>query len=111
MNLTILLKQLSWTIHLCILTILKVSLALNIFYEKTVGALKLKGYDDTAFFIEKILKMWNIINVKGPDEGRRLNNSDKYPIENCDDDRLKYLLKMGTSLKLMDSSKRGEWEV
>ena len=85
----------------------KVSLALNIFNEKTVGALKLKGYNDTAFFIEKILKMWNIINVKGPDEGRRLNNSDKYPIETCDDDRLKYLLKMGTSLKLMDNSKRG----
>ena len=34
----------------------KVSLALNIFNEKTVAALKLKHLDETALFVEKVLK-------------------------------------------------------
>ena len=52
--------------------------------------------------------MWNILNVKGPSEGIHLNNLDKFPIGNTEDERLNYLLRMSTSLKLMDASKRGQ---
>ena len=40
-----------------------ISLLLNVFNEKTVAALKWKHLDETALFVEKILKMWNISNA------------------------------------------------
>ena len=50
--------------------------------------------------------MWNILNVKGPWEGRNLNNPDEYPVSEPNDERLGFLVRMGTSLKLMDTAKR-----
>ena len=50
--------------------------------------------------------MWNILNVKGPWEGRNLNNPDKYPVSEPNDERLDFLTRMGTSLKLVDTAKR-----
>ena len=52
--------------------------------------------------------MWNILNVKGPSEGRNLNNPDKYPVSEPNDERLDFLVRMGTSLKLRDTAKRGQ---
>ena len=58
-------------------------------------------------FVE-VLKMWSILNVKEPSEGRNLNNPDKYPVSEPNDERLDFLVRMGTSLKLMDTAKRGQ---
>ena len=52
----------------------KVSLVLNVFNETTVAALKQRNYDDTALFVEKILKLWKILNIKSPNDGVRLND-------------------------------------
>lgn len=86
----------------------KMSLVLNIFNEKTIAALKKKKYYDTATFIERITQMWHILNVKSPNEGRNLNDPNRYPIENPNDERLIFLQRMSTLLKLMDSSKKGQ---
>ena len=86
----------------------KVSLVLNIFNEKTVVALNLKGCNGTALFVQQITRMWHILNIKSPTEGRNLNDPDRHPIHSSDDDRLIFLEKMATSLKLMDSSKKGK---
>ena len=49
----------------------KVALALNIFNEKTVAALKLRKCDDTALFVEHVTKMWNMLNIKTPHDGTK----------------------------------------
>ena len=85
----------------------KVSLVLNVFNEKTIAALMQKSLNDTALFVKNIMRTWNIPNVKSPDVGRRLNDPDRYPIETPDDQRICYLEKMATSLKLIDNSKQG----
>ena len=54
-----------------------------------------------------MLNLWKIINVKGPDEGRRLNDPLRNPFDDPNDERLQYVENMSTSLKLVDSSKRG----
>ena len=82
------------------------SLALNVFNEKTTAVLNQKKLDDTALFISKITGMWYILNVKSPNEGVHLNDPDRHPISSPDDERLLFLENMATSLKLMDSSKR-----
>ena len=41
----------------------KVSLAMNIFNEKTVTALFQHGYNDTATFVNSVTKLWNCLNV------------------------------------------------
>ena len=85
----------------------KVSLACNVFNEKTVVALKLRKMDDTATFVEHVTKMWNIINVRSTSSGFHLNDNDRYPITNPNDSRLDFLLNMATAFKLMDNSKKG----
>ena len=52
--------------------------------------------------------MWQIINVKSPYAGANLNDPNRYPIDNLCDERLNFLQKMATSLKLMDRSKKGK---
>ena len=50
--------------------------------------------------------MWHILNVKSPNEGRNLNDPNRYPIENPNGERLIFLQRMSTLLKLLDSSKK-----
>ena len=64
----------------------KVSLVLNVFNEKTAAALKQSKFNDTALFIEKIMRMWHILNVKSPCEGRNLEDPGRYPINSPDDE-------------------------
>ena len=47
---------------------------LKVFDEKVVAVLKLRGYSDTASFIETILNWWNIVNVSAKGQDQRLNN-------------------------------------
>ena len=62
----------------------------------------------TDRFIQKVLELWNILNVKGPYEGKHLNNPDSYPINDINDEHLDFLTLMSTSFKLMDTSKNGK---
>ena len=86
----------------------KVSLVLNVFNEKTVAALKQNNFDETAIFVEHVNKMWNILNVRSRYTGERLKDTNREPINSTDDAKLDFLLKMATSLKLMDTSKHGQ---
>ena len=56
----------------------------NIFNEKTIAALQLKAFDETATFISYITKTWNILNVKSPEKGYRLNDKNKDPMRSAD---------------------------
>ena len=42
----------------------KVSLALQVFNEKTVTMLKIHGFKETARFCELVLRMWSCLNIK-----------------------------------------------
>ena len=81
-----------------------VALVLKIFNEKTVAALKLRKCDDTALFFEHVTKMWNMLNIKTPHDGTKLNNDDRYPFTSEDDCRFDYLHNIARSFKLMDAS-------
>ena len=80
----------------------KVNLVLNAFDEKVVAALKMYNCCGTAMFIEKVNKMWRILNVKSRYAGIRLNDVNRNPIEIKYDERLTFLEKIATSFKLMD---------
>ena len=86
----------------------KVSLVLNVFNEKTVATLKQSKFNDTTLFIEKIMRMWHILNIKSPCEGRNLEDPGRHPINSPANERLNYLERIAASLKLMDNSKKGQ---
>ena len=69
--------------------------------------LKIREMNGTATFVEHVTKMWNILNVRSTTKGFHLNDEDRYPIYAPTDRRLDFLLKMATTFKLMDNSKRG----
>ena len=75
---------------------------LNIFNEKTVTTLKQKQFYDTAVFLEKIHRLWSILNVKS------LNDPDRLPFHVTNDERVNFLRKRATFLKEMDNSLRGQ---
>ena len=79
----------------------KVQLVMNIFNEKTVGK------KDTARFVSLFTRIWNILNIKSPQAGKHLNDTDREKFESKRNPRLTFLLKMASSIKLMDSGKRG----
>ena len=49
----------------------KVKLALAVFHELTVKSLNYFGFNDTASFVELVLKFWSVINVSNSTIGRR----------------------------------------
>ena len=85
----------------------KVQLVFKVFNEKTVACLERNDRKDTARSVSLATRMWNMFNVKCPEAGRRLNDPDRKQLLSDSDSRLDFLLKMGTSFKLLDSSKRG----
>ena len=84
-----------------------VQLVFKVFNEKTVACLERNDRKDTARFVSLITRMWDMLNVKSPEAGRRLNDPDRKQFLSDSDSRLDFLLKMGIFLKLLDSSKRG----
>ena len=53
--------------------------------------------------------MWNILNVKGPNESKNLNKLEKnLTNNNTQDERLKFLLRMSNSRKLMKTFELGQ---
>ena len=82
----------------------KVSLVLDVFDEKTISALTLKGFTDTATFVSYVTKMWHILNIRAPRHGEDLNDEDRKKFMSSEDDRLSFLCDMATSFKLMDNT-------
>ena len=82
----------------------KVHLVVNVFNEKTCVALAQMQMEGTKIFVENVTKMWNILNIKKPYAGQKLNDKDREPFKNSSDARLKFLEDMGTSFKKMDNS-------
>ena len=82
----------------------KTSLAQDVFNEKTVAALKLKGFEETARFIDLITKLWNILNIKSPHKGRRLQDPLREPFTSPDDTRFVFLESIKTMLGNMNTA-------
>ena len=80
---------------------------MNIFNEKVVAQLEHHGRNDTARFVSLITRMWKVLNIKSPEAGKHLNDPDREKFESKLDQRLDFLVKMASSIKLMDSGKRG----
>ena len=100
----ILLSQLSLISDLCILIILK-NKKYSLF--STVATLEENLTTDTAIFVRQVTRLINIITVKSPNTGIKLNDDDRKPIRDINDPRLHFLYKMTTEFKAMDSCKRG----
>ena len=83
-----------------------VNLVLRIFNDTNIAALKSLGpnntclvnWSGTADFIEIILKLWNIFNVKSASKGWRKLQGDSFPFNSCTDERLKWLTQFVTWL-------------
>ena len=80
----------------------KVSLAMNIFNEKIVAALKYYGYKDTANFAEDVTNSWNCLNVKSTKKGIYLNDPNRKPFTLRTDSRLNFIV--GRRFKNMTAS-------
>lgn len=79
----------------------KVSLAVNVFNEKTVAVLAEKK---TGNMVRNVTKMWNILNVKTTSAGRRLNDPDREPITDANDARLSFLVEIAQCFNEMKST-------
>ena len=82
----------------------KVSLAMNIFNEKTVAELKVQDFNETAKFVDHVTKLWNCLNVKSTDAGQNLNDRNIEPIRTLEDERYKFINDMADKFKEMDVS-------
>ena len=85
----------------------KVKLVLNVFDDKVATRLIQLNHNQTAIFLQRVIRMWKILNVKSHDKGRNLQDIDQRPIFNKEDARLEYPSKIATTFKLMDSSPNG----
>ena len=85
----------------------KVKLVLNVFDDKVATRLIQLNHNQTAIFLQRVIRMWKILNVKSRDKGRNLKDIDQSPIFKKEDPRLEYLSKIATTFKLMDSSPKG----
>ena len=85
----------------------KVSLAMNIFNEKTVTALGIENYNDTKVFVEAVTRLWLIVNVKTPHDRVPINVKtphDRVPIKIVTDERLIFLQQMANAFLEMNTS-------
>ena len=92
----------------------KVNTCLRIFSEETLHALRTHpGIDQerangTIIFIEEVLKMWKILNVRSKDKDVRKNNPIEKEISPPDDERLDYLVKLADMFKSMGKTEKGK---
>ena len=92
----------------------RVDICLRVFCEETYTALKVHPdmqnteARDTAFFIEKVVSMWKILNVKGTGKDIRHNNPLEAVIRSPDDPRLDYLQKMASIFLQMAKPQGGK---
>ena len=82
-----------------------VKLALAVFHESTVNALKYFGFNDTASFVELFLKFWSVINVSNSTIGRRKRDNVHDPVKSPKDWKLDFLTNFGQFVILWENSK------
>ena len=82
-----------------------VKLAIAVFHESTVHALKHYGFNETAAFIELVLKRWTILNVSNPDLDKRKQNIACNPVKLPDDWKLGFILNFGKYITVWEESK------
>ena len=92
--------QLTWkALHLHSLERQNVKLALKIFNDSNIAALKCYGPDHenlenwkgTSLFISIICKWWNMVNIHHPFKGRNMRNSNAEPFCSVDNIRFRFL--------------------
>ena len=92
--------RLSWEIlHQHSIERQNVKLALHIFNETNVAAFKclgpdcekLSNWNGTSLFIDIILKLWNMLNVKSVSKGWSKQLEDAFPFYNITDKRLEWM--------------------
>ena len=49
------------------------------------------GYNDTVTFVNSVTKLWNCLNVKSLDAGRNLNDPNRKPFRESDNERFNYI--------------------
>ena len=74
---------------------------MNVFNEKTVAVLTNKN---THVMVRNVTKMWHILNVKTTSAGHRLNDPDREPIRDPNDERLSFLSELGHCFNEMKSA-------
>ena len=86
----------------------KVQPVLDIFCERTrrgllshPGMEEVEGKEDTAFFLQLVIKFWTIMNVKSEGADIKHMNPLEEVFRNPDDERLDFLQKFGTMAKDM----------
>ena len=82
----------------------KVQLTMNVFNEKTIAVLKEMDKEGTTIFVEQVTRLINILNVKSPVVGKRLNDTDRETFQGTDDHRFDFLLKMSQMFEKMDTA-------
>ena len=92
----------------------KVATCLRVFSEETIAALRTHSemksdeVEGTAVFLEKVVKMWKILNVRSKGKDVRRNDPLVAPIESPDDPRLKYLLDIADMFLSMGKKEKGK---
>lgn len=89
-----------------------VKLANSVFNESTYNALvfysetQSKCWDDTALFLNAIIKFWSVTNVRTPTAGKQLRDTNKDPITSVNDWKLTFLQEFADFLYAWEQSKR-----
>ena len=74
---------------------------LRVFNEKTVAALVNDGCIDTAKFIDYFLRLWKMLNIKTIEGHIRLNDSDRKPFSDPNDNRIVFLRETAEAISRM----------
>ena len=73
--------------------------------EKTVAALKICDFKETGEFLERILSIWNYLNVKQKGMDIRLNNPNRASYKNVNDKQLQEMLTFAEAVAAMPGGK------
>ena len=79
-------------------------LALAVFNESTINALKLYGFNDTATIVGIFTKLWNVLNVKTTNIGKRKGDITRDPVKHIQDWKLNFLLEFVRFLDMRETS-------
>ncbi|XP_012554577.2 uncharacterized protein LOC105843575 isoform X1 [Hydra vulgaris] len=76
-----------------------------VFNEKTVAALRLVNFENTACFLAPIVSLWNMLNVKRKGCDVLLNDINRSPFQTLDDLRFKVILAFADATSKMSEGK------
>ena len=77
---------------------------LNIFNEKTVAALQIDGYEETATFVHHVTRLFHMLNVKDLYSGQAYNDPDREPYRSMTNPRFSYIISLAHYFKKMNAS-------